>query len=142
MSEEKNNPEEQSFLGRGWSFPVRFSSKSSSAAMSEDEKDIRESLEILLGTIKGERVMRPDFGTNIHINIFESLKTSTAARLSEDIRRAILFHEPRVIPEEISFRQESEEGLILILLEYKIIATNTRTNLVYPFYLTEATDIR
>lgn len=142
MSEEKNNPEEQSFLGRGWSFPVRFSSKSSSAAMSEDEKDIRESLEILLGTIKGERVMRPDFGTNIHINIFESLKTSMAARLSEDIRRAILFHEPRVIPEEISFRQESEEGLILILLEYKIIATNTRTNLVYPFYLTEATDIR
>ncbi len=133
---------EQSFLGRGWSFPVRFNSGSSTVSMSEDEQDIRESLEILLGTMKGERVLRPYYGTNLQANIFESLKSSTAARVTEDIRRAILFHEPRVIPENISLRQQSEEGLILILVEYTIIATNTRTNLVYPFYLTEATDIR
>ncbi len=134
--------EEQNFLGRGWSFPVRFNSGSATVSMSEDEQDIRESLEILLGTMKGERVLRPDYGTNLQTNIFESLKSSTAARVTEDIRRAILFHEPRVIPENISFRQQAEEGLILIVLEYTVIATNSRTNLVYPFYLTEATDIR
>lgn len=129
------------FLGRGWSFPVRFSKSSKSVEMSQEEEDIRESLEILLGTVRGERVMRPDFGTNLHGKIFETLHSFSAAAMSEDIRRSILFHEPRVIPGEISFRQESGEGLILIILEYTVIATNTRTNMVYPFYLEEGTDI-
>lgn len=133
--------EEQSFLGRGWSFPVRFSS-SLAAGMSEDEQDIHESLIILLETHKGERVMRPLYGTNLHKNIFESLSSSTAARVTEDIRRAILFHEPRVIPEEVRLTSDAKAGKILIEIEYTIIQTNTRTNLVYPFYLTEATDIR
>jgi uncharacterized protein len=133
--------EQQSFLGRGWSFPVRFSS-SFTAGMSEDEQDIHESLIILLETHKGERVMRPSYGTNLHQNIFDSLKSSTAARVTEDIRRAILFHEPRVIPEEVRLTSDEEEGRILIEIEYTIIQTNTRINLVYPFYLTEATDIR
>ncbi|MEX0769191.1 MAG: GPW/gp25 family protein [Balneolaceae bacterium] len=133
--------EENNFLGRGWSFPVHFNRKSSSVEMSEEEKDIRESLEILLSTIRGERVMRPDFGTNLHGSLFESMRTSTAARISEDIRRAILFHEPRINLEDISFRRGTSQGFIQIILEYTIIATNTRTNLVYPFYLSEATDI-
>lgn len=132
---------EKSFLGRGWSFPVRFSKSGRSARMSEMENDIRESLKILLGTVRGERVMRPDYGTNLYGNVFESMRTSTAARISEDIRRAILFHEPRVNLEDISFRKGTEEGRIEINIEYTIIATNTRTNMVYPFYLTEATDI-
>lgn len=132
---------ENDFLGRGWSFPVRFGSGGKSIGMSQAEADIRESLEILLSTNRGERVLRPDYGTNLHGNIFESLRTSTAARIKEDIRRAILFHEPRINLEGISFQENREEGLIQIVVEYTIIATNTRTNLVFPYYLDEATDI-
>ncbi len=133
--------DENNFLGRGWSFPVRFNRRSGSVEMSAEEKDIGESLKILLSTTRGERVMRPDYGANLHGKLFESLRSSSAARISEDIRRAILFHEPRVILEDISFRQETELGTIEIIIEYTIIATNTRTNMVYPFYLNEATDI-
>lgn len=133
--------EQQSFLGRGWSYPVRFSSKLV-AGMSEDEQDITESLIILLETIKGERVMQPAYGTNLRNNIYEALRSSTAARISEDIRRAILFHEPRVKPGEVRLSSRPEEGWIQIEIEFTIIQTNTRTNLVYPFYLNEATDVR
>ena len=130
-----------SFLGRGWSFPVSFHKESGTVNMSEEEQDIRESLEILLSTIKGERVMRPDYGTDIHAKIFEPLRVSSAARLSQDIKRAILFHESRINVEDINYMQDPEEGYILIKIEYTIISTNTRTNLVYPFYFNEGTDI-
>ncbi len=140
-SDQNNSGESNDFLGRGWSFPVRFGSGGKSVGMSQEEADIRESLQILLSTSRGERVLRPDYGTNLKGNIFESLRASTAARIKEDIRRAILFHEPRVNLEDIFFRENREEGLIQIVVEFTIIATNTRTNLVFPYYLDEATDI-
>jgi len=141
MSSRDESHSGRDFLGKGWEFPVRFSSGGSNVGMSEQEKDIRESLEILISTSRGERVMRPDYGTNLKGNIFEAIRTSTAARISEDIRRSILFHEPRVELEDVSYREKREEGVILITIEYTIIATNTRTNLVYPFYINEATDL-
>jgi uncharacterized protein len=137
----RNSGESNDFLGRGWSFPVRFGKGGKSVGMSQEEIDIRESLEILLSTHRGERVLRPDYGTHLHGNIFESLRTSTTARITEDVRRAILFHEPRVNLEDISFRENRDEGMILIVIEFTIIATNTRTNLVFPYYFDEATDI-
>ncbi|MEX0929998.1 MAG: GPW/gp25 family protein [Balneolales bacterium] len=140
-SKDEHSSENNDFLGKGWEFPVRFSNRGENVGMSEQEIDIRESLEILISTTRGERVMRPDYGTNLQGNIFDAMRTSSAARISEDIRRSILFHEPRVVLEEVSYREKREEGLILITVEYTIIATNTRTNLVYPFYINEATDL-
>lgn len=141
MSRKEQSGESSDFLGKGWEFPVRFTKGGGNVGVSEEEKDIRESLEILISTSRGERVLRPDYGTNLRGNIFEAMRTSSAARISEDIRRSILFHEPRVVLEDVSFRQKREEGLILITVEFTIISTNTRTNLVYPFYLNEATDL-
>ncbi len=141
MSTGKEFESGRDFLGRGWSFPVRFRNSSRSVEMSEGEQDIRESLEILLSTLRGERVMQPDFGTNLHGSVFEPLRTSSAARMTDVIRRAILFHEPRVVMEDVSFRQDREQDVILVTIEYTITATNTRTNIVYPFYLQEGTDL-
>ena len=133
--------QQNSFLGRGWAWPVTFNKEGSMVELSEDEQDIRESLEILLSTIRGERVMRPDYGASLREKIFEPLRVSSAARLTEDIKRAILFHEPRVSVKDVSYQQDPEEGYILIQLDYTIIAKNTRNNLVYPFYFNEGTDI-
>lgn len=141
MATETETDDNNSFLGRGWAWPVTFDKDSKTVEMVADEEDIRESLQILLATIRGERVMRPDYGASLQDKIFEPLRTSTAARLSEDIRRAILFHEPRIKLEDVTYQQETEEGYILIHLSYTIIATNTRTNLVYPFYFNEGTDL-
>ncbi len=131
--------ENKAFLGRGWTFPVQFEQGGFSALLSEFEDDVKESIIILLHTIKSERVMRPDYGTNIRNMIFEPLDTTTASLIGEEVKRAILLHEPRVFVDRVQADQNSLLGLITVSIDYTIIPTNTRYNLVYPLYLNEAT---
>jgi hypothetical protein len=133
--------DENSFLGRGWSFPPVFSRGENSVSMVDEEEDIRQSLVILLSTIKGERVMQPDFGANMEELLFEPLTVSFAKKISDQIERAILFYEPRIKTDDISFNQDNENGLVEIRIDYTIIATNNRRNIVYPYYLNEGTNI-
>ena len=133
--------DENSFLGRGWSFPPVFSRGENSVKMVDEEEDIRQSLVILLSTIKGERVMQPDFGSNMEELLFEPLTVSFAKKISDHIERAILFYEPRIKTDDISFNQDNENGLVEIRIDYTIIATNNRRNIVYPYYLNEGTNI-
>lgn len=130
-----------SFLGRGWAFPIAFSEGASTVEMVDNEEDIEQSLKILLSTMKRERVMFPDYGVDLKEMIFEPLSTSTATILTEKIGHAILFHEPRIILDGITYNQDVNEGLIILKIEYTIVATNTRTNVVYPFYFIEGTDL-
>lgn len=132
----------KSFLGRGWSFPVAFSAESLQVQMAEDEEDIQQSLIILLNTTLGERIMRPDYGANMEDLLFESLNVTTANMIANRIKKAILFHEPRVKTEDIDLRPDYNEGRIEVLIKYTIIATNNRRNLVYPYLFTEATDLK
>lgn len=131
-----------SFLGRGWAFPVTFSAESKQVHMAEDEDDIQQSLIILLNTTLGERIMRPDYGANMEDLLFEALNVTTANMIANRIKKAILFHEPRVKTEDIDLRPDYNEGRIEVLVEYLIIATNNRRNLVYPYLFTEATDLK
>lgn len=133
--------EQNSILGRGWAFPVSFSEKSNTVELSEEEQDIRESLVILLTTSLGERVMRPGYGANMEDLLFESLNVTTASIITNRLKRAILFHEPRVKASNIDMVPDPTGGRIEITVEYTIIATNTRTNLVFPYYLEEGTNI-
>ena len=132
---------DNSFLGRGWSFPVTFSKGSNTVELCEDEKDIKESLIILLTTSLGERVMRSDYGANLEDMLFESLNVTTATIIANRLKRAILFHEPRVKADDIDMVPDPVNGLVQVTVSYTIKATNTRTNLVFPFYLNEGTNI-
>ena len=130
---------EQQFLGKGWAFPLVFENQGRSVRMAEAEEDIRQSLHILLSTQLGERVMHPGFGWKRDTLIFEPLSTSFASALKWEIETAILFFEPRIELNRLNFEiPPNREGLIEIRLNYTIRATNTRSNLVYPFYLDEA----
>jgi phage baseplate assembly protein W len=132
-------PDDQQFLGRGWGFPVTFGNQGRAVTVAEAEEDIRQSLEILLSTHVGERVLNPTFGWRRDSLVFEPLSTSFAAYLMREIETAILFFEPRIKLNTVNFESEpDQEGLVLIKIDYTIKTTNTRTNLVYPFYLTEA----
>lgn len=132
--------EDASFLGTGWSFPLRFSSVG--VSMSSAEKDIAESLRILISTQPGERTMNPHFGCDLREFTFHSLNASTIAQLKDRISRAILFFEPRVMVEHIHVvEQDHDFGCIRIEVGYVVNSTNTRHNLVFPYYLTEATDV-
>lgn len=133
--------EQNSILGRGWSFPVTFKKGGNTVKLSEEEKDITESLIILLTTALGERVMRPDYGANMEDMLFESINVTTASIITNRLKQAILFHEPRVNANNIDMVPDLANGFIEVTIEYTIIATNTRTNLVFPYYLEEGTNI-
>jgi phage baseplate assembly protein W len=128
--------DDQQFLGRGWAFPVTFANQGRTVDMAESEEDIRQSLEILLSTGLGERVLRPAFGWKRDALMFEPVSTSFAAVLAKEIESAILFYESRIELNRVDFENPADQtALILIRLDYTIRTTNTRTNLVYPFYL-------
>ena len=130
----------RSYLGTGWGFPPTFDRSAKGIEMIADEDDIRSSLEILLSTDIGERVMQPKYGCNLHRLLFEPLDTSLQAYMKDLIKTAILYFEPRIILENVTLQPEPEEGRITINVDYTIAGTNTRNNLVYPYYLTEGTE--
>ena len=133
--------DENTFLGRGWSFPPTFTRGDNGVDMVDEVEDIKQSLIILLSTIKGERIMQPDYGANMEELLFEPLNVSFAKRMSVKIERAILFYEPRIKTDDINFNQDNENGLVEVRIDYTIIATNNRRNIVYPYYINEGTDI-
>ena len=127
------------FLGRGWKFPPVLTEDG--VAMSSYEKDIEESLCVLFSTSPGERVNRYDYGCPLRRYAFEPLDTQTTVRMRGDIARAITLFEPRITLEEVSFEEQADEGILLILITYTIIRTNSRSNMVYTFYLNEGTNL-
>lgn len=133
----------KSFLGTGWGFPPEFVKTRSEVKMISDEEDIKSSLHILLSTRLGERVMVPDYGCNLDELLFERLDRTLITYVVELIKTAILYHEPRidVIAIDIS-ESDPLEGMLLIEIDYRIRATNSRTNMVFPFYKEEGTNIK
>ena len=133
--------DQSSFLGTGWSFPPTFDRGAKSVRMISDEEDIRSSLEILLSTQVGERVMQPKYGCNLDRLVFEPLDTSLQAYMKDLIRTAILYFEPRIILDDVKFEPFPLEGRIDIQIDYTVAATNTRSNFVFPFYKEEGSEI-
>lgn len=127
------------FLGRGWKFPVGVNTNTDGRiSLSEYEWDIKEAIWIILSTSKGERVMRPDFGCGIHDFMFASLNSANLTRIENSVREALAKWEPRIELINVTLNTEKvDEGRLMISIEYKVRTTNTRFNLVYPFYLKE-----
>ena len=136
---------DKTFLGIGWSFPPEFNKFADGFAlkMVAEEEDIKESLWILFSTSPGERVMQPSYGCRLQGMVFESINQSTITEIKDIIERAILFFEPRITLEEIDVDTEDAlEGRINIHLGYTVRKTNTRSNIVYPFYFLEGSQVR
>lgn len=128
----------ESFLGRGWKFPVKVDSATGRIMMSEHEDDIAESIRIILLTSQGERVMRPDFGCGAHDYVFGLGDSTTLNLLKSTIEQAIMIWEPRVFEVEVRPQIDADDaGKILLNIRYRVRSTNNLFNLVYPFYLNE-----
>lgn len=124
----------EDFLGSGWKCPV--SVKNGRIASSGGEDSIRESIIIILTTAKGERVMRPNFGCKINELVFAQNNTSTATLMQFYIKESLLKWEPRIEVLDIAVTPDQDEKYKLVInIEYLVKTTNTRDNLVYPFYL-------
>ncbi len=133
--------EDYPYLGTGWGFPPTFNKSSRSVQMISDEEDIRSSLEILLCTSIGERIMQPTYGCDLRKMLFEPLDTSLKAYIKNLIESAILYFEPRIRLIDVTLTDKPYEGLLEVDLDYIIRATNSRYNFVYPFYKDEGVDI-
>jgi Bacteriophage baseplate protein W len=124
-----------SFLGRGWGFPPAFSVSTGGVGMTSDEEDIEKSLEILLSTALGERILRPDYGCNLEALIFEPLSTTLKTYVLGLIEQAILNFEPSISLDAIEILPATGgEGRLHIHIDYTVRTTNSRYNFVYPFY--------
>ncbi len=135
-----NEAVNDSFLGTGWSFPPSFDRKKRKVELVSDDIDIQQSLRILLGTALGERLMLPDFGCNLDRLQFEHLSVTLSTYVRDLVKTAILKYETRIKIEDFALDDtEREQGILTIRVEYSIKATNTRSNLVFPYYLEEAT---
>lgn len=132
------------FLGCGWSFPPVFDAASGSVRMAADDEDIRQSLQILFATRLQERVMLPDYGADLEQFVFDSESTALFARIRTRLANAILLWEPRIDVEEIDIAApQTVDGPLQIGVAYTIRQTNSRSNMVFPFYLQgEGTNVR
>jgi phage baseplate assembly protein W len=132
----------RAYLGRGWEFPPVFNPLRKEVNLVQEETDIKQSLTILLGTRPGERTMRPNYGCNLDIMLFEPLTTTLITVIKDIVRTAILYHEPRIDLDRVHINTlKINEGVVLIEIDYLVRRTNSRFNFVYPFYLEEGTDI-
>jgi len=129
------------FIGKGWSFPPEFSRAKRNNEMSAGAKDIQESLHILLSVKPEERLMHPTFGCDLSILLFEPLDKTLEKYIEELIRNSILINEPRITTEIVKFEYDQVKGVIFINIQYIIKSTNSRTNMVFPFYLIEGTNL-
>lgn len=132
-----------SFLGTGWSFPPSFAVETGEVQMTSDEADIQASLKILLGTTIGERFLQPKYGLDMHELLFEPMSTTMLTALKDQVKVAILIYESRVNMVSLDMDTSAlAEGKVSIIVSYVIRATNSRYNLVYPFYINDGTEVK
>jgi phage baseplate assembly protein W len=123
------------FLGKGWSFPICIEAGLTGTAAYEE--DVRQAIMIILGTDPGERLMRPDFGAGLSAFVFEPMTPTTLESLRVRVRDALVDWEPRIEVGNVAVTAVVDEGKVLIDVGYRVLATNSHHNLVYPFYLEE-----
>lgn len=127
-----------SFLGTGWSFPPAFTKSGAHVEMAAGTEDIHQSLQIILSTQLGERIMQEGFGCDLNSAIFEEIDQSMVNTLMGMMSDAILYHEPRISLDKLDISEsQTQQGLLLISIEYTVRSTNSRFNMVYPFYINE-----
>lgn len=126
------------FLGVGWAFPVTLDDQGAfkgTFKYAAYEESVRQSIWTILGTAKGERVMRPEFGCGIYDLVFEINDAATAGKVVQAVRESLLAFEPRIDVRDVQVRPEQEGEVMLISIDYQVRATHNAFNLVYPFYL-------
>ena len=129
------------FLGRGVKFPLQVDPRTGKLSMVSHEEDIREAVEIILRTMQGERVMRPEFGSNVMEYVFSSFSSSQRHSLANEVQEQLLYQEPRITDVEVECREiNGRTGEFIVEIGYTVRSTNNRYNHVYPFYVTEGSE--
>lgn len=122
-------------LGKRIAFPLHLDDRNQ-LAMVDGDTSVRQSIYLIIYTVPGERVMRPDFGCRIHELIFEPANEETAILASRYVEEAIRRWEPRIDIVNIDITSGNmDRGEIFIKIDYKHKDSPDVRSLVYPYYL-------
>lgn len=134
-----NNTQEYAFLGTGWQFPITVDEITGRIVESSYEENIRQSIYLIIMTKPSERVMRPDFGCEIHNFMFENIDYTTLSRMKQAVEEALIRWEPRITDTEVTVIDAvQEQNAVELQIAYRVRSTNNPYNMVFPFYLEEA----
>lgn len=124
----------EEFIGRGWSFPLQ-TTPAGTIALSGGDAKLNQAIRLILGTAKGERPMRPEFGCGIHDLVFAPLNADTAGRIAYEVRTSLERWEPRIEVVDVLVSVDQEQlGLLYIDIHYHAKGSYDLRNLVFPFY--------
>jgi uncharacterized protein len=123
------------FIGAGWAFPLTTDATGGIALVTR-EREIAEAIRLILGTARGERPMRPEFGCRIHDHVFGPANSATAGQIAYDVRESLERWEPRIEVRDVGVGYDKiEAGVLYVDVSYVILGTNDPRNLVFPFYV-------
>ena len=126
------------FVGTGMKFPPQIDPATGRFMMVSGNQVVKEALYIILMTQVTERFARPDFGSNIMSYTFMDTGSTALTMLRTELTQTILSQEPRISDLDVDTEYRDSQGAIIISINYVVTATNTRDNLVFPFYLDRA----
>jgi phage baseplate assembly protein W len=121
------------FVGAGWAFPLR-TDPTGRVALVRRDREIEESIRLILGTAYGERPMRPDFGCEIHDYVLGPVTPDMTGRMASAVRESLVRWEPRIEVEGVDVSLGEDPGVVYIDIRYSVGETNDPRNLVFPFY--------
>ena len=122
------------FVGAGWAFPIG-TDATGGVALVVREREIEQAIRLILGTARGERPMRPEFGCRIHDHVFGPANGATAGQIAYDVREALERWEPRIVVQDVGVAFDSvESGKLYVDVGYLVADSNDPRNLVFPFY--------
>ncbi len=134
----QTNPNQQKgYLGTGWASPLRVNVQGS-IPLSSAERNIEESIWIILRTDLGERVYRPNFGSRLSELVFAPMNTQTLLLIRLYVQEALEMWEPRIEIEEVRTDPDPVRGQVDIIIQYHPKDTYDSRSLVYPFYVLPA----
>ena len=123
------------FIGAGWAFPPTTDATGGIALVTR-EREVEQAIRLILGTARGERPMRPEFGCRIHDHVFGPANGATAGQIAYDVREALERWEPRIDVREVGVAFDRiEAGTLYVDVSYEIVGSNDPRNLVFPFYV-------
>ncbi|MGZ4540336.1 MAG: GPW/gp25 family protein [Blastococcus sp.] len=123
------------FLGRGWAFPIGLDGRGAIAGVALEDA-VRQAIWVVLSTARGERAMRPAFGAGLADLVFAPNTPATQGLVTSAVRDALVEWEPRIDVLDVGVTADPADGArLLVEVDYSVRATNSRFNLVYPFYL-------
>ncbi len=128
--------DDKSFLGTGMKFPPQIDAGTGRFVLSSAEQCVKESVYLILMTNRGERWMKPDFGGDLFSYTFMDTSVTMLSIMSGRIRSLLLSQEPRISDVNVEIEPDDKSGCLIVNIEYMVTESNTRDNLVFPFYLT------